>query len=67
MSVLFVLIPLSIAIAASFLAAFLWAVRSGQYDDTCTPAMRMLHNDRVSKPAKIPGLAGSPRGSDTGA
>jgi cbb3-type cytochrome oxidase maturation protein len=25
-----------------FLAAFLWAVKKGQYDDTVTPAIRML-------------------------
>jgi cbb3-type cytochrome oxidase maturation protein len=22
--------------------AFIWAVRSGQYEDTCTPSMRLL-------------------------
>jgi len=42
MSVLLVLIPLSIVFAAAFLAAFVWAVRSGQYEDTCTPSMRLL-------------------------
>ncbi len=42
MSVIFVLIPLSIVFAACFLGAFIWAVRSGQYEDTCTPSMRVL-------------------------
>ena len=42
MSILFILIPLSILIAAGFLGAFIWAVRSGQYEDTCTPSMRIL-------------------------
>ena len=42
MIVIFLLIPLSIVIAACFLGAFIWAVRSGQYEDTCTPAMRLL-------------------------
>ena len=42
MTVIALLIVLSIAIAGAFLASFIWAVRSGQYDDTCTPAMRML-------------------------
>lgn len=42
MSVILLLIPLSIVIAAGFLAAFIWAVRSGQYEDTCTPSMRLL-------------------------
>ena len=42
MSVILLLIPLSIVIACAFLAAFVWAVRSGQYEDTCTPPMRLL-------------------------
>lgn len=42
MSIIFILIPLSILVAAGFLAAFIWAVRSGQYEDTCTPSMRVL-------------------------
>jgi len=42
MSVIFLLIPLSIVIAACFLWAFIWAVRSGQYEDTLTPSMRVL-------------------------
>ena len=47
MSVIFVLIPLSIVIAACFLGAFIWAVRAGQYEDTCTPSMRVLLDDAV--------------------
>ena len=42
MSVIYLLIPLSIVIALCFLGAFIWAVRSGQYEDTCTPSMRLL-------------------------
>ena len=45
MSVIFLLIPLSIIIAICFLVAFIWAVRSGQYEDTCTPSMRLLLED----------------------
>ena len=51
MSVVFLLIPLSIVIAACFLAAFVWAVRSGQYEDTCTPSMRVLLDDAAVKRA----------------
>lgn len=53
MSVIVILILASLAIAGGFLAAFVWAVRSGQYEDTQTPAMRILtEEDRVaSKPA----------------
>jgi cbb3-type cytochrome oxidase maturation protein len=46
MSVILLLIPLSVVIAAAFLAAFIWAVRSGQYEDTYTPSMRLLTEER---------------------
>ena len=46
MIVIFLLIPLSILVAALFLGAFIWAVRSGQFEDTCTPSMRLLLEDR---------------------
>jgi cbb3-type cytochrome oxidase maturation protein len=46
MSVIFLLIPLSIVIAVCFLGAFIWAVRSGQYEDTCTPSMRLLLEEK---------------------
>jgi len=45
MIVIFLLIPLSIGTAAVFLLGFIWAVRSGQYEDTCTPALRPLMED----------------------
>ena len=50
MTIIFFLIPLSIVLATGFLAAFVWAVRSGQYEDTCTPSMRVLL-DQENKPA----------------
>jgi len=46
MSIIYALIPLSILLAGCFLAAFIWAVRSGQYEDTCTPSMRLLTEER---------------------
>ena len=45
MSVIVVLIGFSVLVAGGFLVAFLWAVRSGQYDDRHTPAVRMLFED----------------------
>lgn len=51
MSVIFLLIPLSILIAVCFLGAFIWAVRSGQYEDTDTPAMRLLLEEKRRQPA----------------
>ena len=49
MIVIFLLIPLSIVVAAIFLLGFIWAVRSGQYEDTCTPALRPLMDDQKTK------------------
>ena len=49
MGVIYLLIGCSIVIAVLFLAFFLWAVRSGQYDDTYTPSVRMLFEDGVKK------------------
>jgi cbb3-type cytochrome oxidase maturation protein len=42
MTVIFLLITVGAAVAGGFLAAFVWAVRSGQFDDTTTPAVRIL-------------------------
>ena len=42
MSVLVLLIVAGGIVAAGFLGAFLWAVSSGQFDDTATPPLRML-------------------------
>ncbi|HMO39520.1 MAG TPA: cbb3-type cytochrome oxidase assembly protein CcoS [Saprospiraceae bacterium] len=46
MKVIFLLILVSLVIALGFLAAFLWAVRSGQYDDDYTPSIRILFDDK---------------------
>jgi cbb3-type cytochrome oxidase maturation protein len=46
MSVIAVMIGASLMLAGGFLLAFLWAVRSGQYDDRVTPSIRMLFDER---------------------
>jgi cbb3-type cytochrome oxidase maturation protein len=50
LSALFVLIGISIIVAGSFLAAFLWSVKTGQYDDDYTPSVRMLFEDENTTP-----------------
>jgi cbb3-type cytochrome oxidase maturation protein len=45
MSAIYILLLASLAIAVVFVVVFAWAVRSGQYDDTVTPAMRILTDD----------------------
>jgi cbb3-type cytochrome oxidase maturation protein len=47
MSVIVLLIVAGGLVAAGFLCAFVWAVRSGQFDDTCTPAVRVLLDEGV--------------------
>lgn len=47
MSVLFIMAPAALLLAATAVAAFIWATRDGQYDDTETPAHRILFDDPV--------------------
>jgi len=49
MSVLYIVLPLALLIAAAAVIAFIWATRSGQFDDLDTPAVRMLHDDLPEK------------------
>lgn len=45
MEVLFMLIPLGILLLAVAIWAFIWAVKSGQFDDMEGPAHRILMDD----------------------
>jgi cbb3-type cytochrome oxidase maturation protein len=45
MSIIILLIAASLSVALMFLGAFLWAVKNNQYEDTITPAIRILHDD----------------------
>lgn len=49
MSIIAVLIFFSLLLAAIFLGAFFWSVRGGQYDDTYTPSVRMLFENKPRK------------------
>lgn len=52
MEILFILVPLSVLLISIAVGVFIWAVRSGQFDDLDSPAWRILVDDRVdSKPA----------------
>jgi cbb3-type cytochrome oxidase maturation protein len=51
MSILFALIPLAVMLLAVAVWAFFWAVRSGQFDDLETPAVRILLDDEESRDA----------------
>jgi cbb3-type cytochrome oxidase maturation protein len=54
---IFVLLPLALLIAAIAVGLFIWAARTGQFDDLDTPAVRMLFDDEE------PGSAAATDGS----
>lgn len=45
MNILLLLIPLSLMLLALAIAAFVWAVKRGQFDDLDTPALDILVED----------------------
>ena len=49
MSVIYLLLTLSILVAIIFFIAFIYSVKSGQYDDSYTPSVRMLFDDELVK------------------
>ncbi|ESU19132.1 cytochrome cbb3 oxidase maturation protein CcoS [Flavobacterium cauense R2A-7] len=49
MSVIYLLISISIVVAAVFLYIFIRAVKSGQFDDDYTPSVRILFDDELKK------------------
>ncbi|MDX1904733.1 MAG: cbb3-type cytochrome oxidase assembly protein CcoS [Thermonemataceae bacterium] len=55
MSVIYALLIISSIIASVFLIVFLWNLRSGQYEDSYTPSVRILFDDSIqeSKDKKI--------------
>ena len=54
MSVIYILLSISIIVAVGFFIAFISAVKSGQYDDSYTPSVRMLFEDELVKEQKKP-------------
>ncbi len=48
MTVIALLILISLTVALIFLAGFIWAVKSGQFEDTVTPSLRLLTEDEVA-------------------
>jgi cbb3-type cytochrome oxidase maturation protein len=50
MNVLVYLVPLALALGLTGLAAFLWSLRTGQYNDLDGAALRILSDDDISEP-----------------
>ena len=49
MEVLIYLVPIALLLGLSGLAAFMWSLKSGQYDDVQGAAVRVLSDDDVRK------------------
>lgn len=49
MIIIALLISISLLIAVFFLIAFIWSYKSGQFDDTYGPSVRMLFEDKKKK------------------
>lgn len=45
MNVVLILIPIALLLGLSGLAAFMWALRTGQFDDLDGAALRILDKD----------------------
>ena len=55
METIFVLLPLALLIAAIAVGLFIWAAKTGQFDDLDTPAVRILFDDEEPRrPATAP-------------
>lgn len=52
MNILLVLIPISLLLLGIAVAAFVWAVKRGQYDDLDTPALDILTDDARPAPPR---------------
>ena len=49
MSAIYVMISASLLLAIGFLVAFIWSVKSGQYEDDYTPSVRILFENTPSE------------------
>ncbi|MBT8317811.1 MAG: cbb3-type cytochrome oxidase assembly protein CcoS [Lutibacter sp.] len=47
MEVVYITIGVSVIVAILFFTAFIKSVKSGQYEDTYTPSVRMLFDDEL--------------------
>ncbi|NOU47510.1 MAG: cbb3-type cytochrome oxidase assembly protein CcoS [Bacteroidales bacterium] len=52
MSAILFLIIIGIIVAGGFLIVFIWAVKSGQYDDSYSPSVRMLFDNKEPETQK---------------
>lgn len=53
MGVIYILICISIFVAAVFLFLFIKSVKNGQFDDDYTPSVRMLFEDELKSNSEL--------------
>lgn len=53
MSAIFIMIGASLLLAIGFLIAFIWSVKSNQYEDDYTPSVRMLFDNTTIQETKL--------------
>ncbi len=54
MGIIYIMLVVSLLLAIFFLLSFMWANKTGQYDDDVTPGIRILYDDEeVSEKSKI--------------
>lgn len=54
MNSLLVLVPISLVLLGIAIAAFVWAVRRGQFDDLDTPPLDILRDEGKPAPPREP-------------
>ena len=54
MSIIFLILPITLLLSLSAVAAFTWATRGGQFDDLRTPAVRALHDAALTTKRTTP-------------
>lgn len=52
MEIIFVLVIASLLVALLFLSLFIWAVKTGQYEDDYSPSVRILFDQQDNKKEK---------------
>lgn len=68
MNSLLVLVPISLVLLGIAIAAFVWAVKRGQFDDLDTPPLDILRDeDKPAPPPREPPSREPPAEDDDGA
>ncbi len=60
MSVVYIALPVSLVLVLAAVVAFVWSLRSGQFDDLETPSVRLLMEDEEVERACSRDRAGQP-------